>query len=205
MDYYIFSYAVDIGQIAKAIGSKDDLLFENIQKEEVFKNYSEQNTDLNLSLEKALYHIIYGEPYRKRSESTYWYALIALCAYYSESLPFFRDIILGRETDLIDDFVKNDFGIDLTTVQLLLDKYPYFNLPQNDGIPMVGIIPPTKMKSVCRMMNRILINDLDIKVLLDHEDRDDDEKAIIYEAIKGVKSNIDFCSERNLSLISFCH
>lgn len=205
MDYYIFSYAVDIGQIIKSFGSNDLLLFENIQKGEVFKNYSAQNVDMHISMQKALHQIIFNEPYRRRSENVYWYAFIALCEFYSRKLPYSQDITLGRETDLIDEFVKDDFNIDLTTVAMLLDGHPEVNLPPADGIPMVGIIPQTKMKSVCRMMNKIIISDLKIKELLRQSNWQDEEKALIYEAIKGVQANINFCNNQNLSLISFCH
>lgn len=205
MDYYIFSYAVDIGQIIKTFGSNDLSLFENIQKGEVFKNYSTQNTDVHLSMKQALHQIIYNEPYRRRSENVYWYAFIAICEYFSEKLPYVQDIALGRETDLIDEFVKDDFNIDLTTVQMLLDGDPDVNLPPADGIPMVGIISQDKMKSVCRMMNKIIISDLKIKELLIKNNWQDDERALVYEAIKGVQSNITYCNNHNLSLISFCH
>lgn len=205
MDYYIFSYAVDIGQITKAFGSNDLLLFENIQKGEVFKNYSEQNADPYISMTKALHQIIFNEPYRKRSENVYWYAFIALCEYFSRKLPYAQDIILGRETDLIDEFVKDDFNIDLTTVEVFLNGEPEVNLPPPDGIPMVGVIPQSKMQSVCRMMNKIIINDDKIKELLLRNNWQNEERVLIYETIRGVQSNINFCNNHHLTLISFCH
>lgn len=205
MDYYIFSYAIDVGQITKAFGSNDLSLFENIQKGDIFKNYCVQNTDTRLSLTQALYQIIFNEPYRRRSENVYWYAFIALCEYFSKKLPYTQDIALGRETDLIDEFVKEDFNIDMTTVEMLLNGQPDVNLPPAEGIPMVGIIPQMKMKSVCRMMNKIIISDLKIKELLRKSNWVDEERALIYEAVKGVQANINYCNTHNLSLISFCH
>lgn len=205
MDYYIFSYAVDIEQIIRAFGSNDVLLFENIQKGEVFKNYSEQNSDPYISMDKALHHIIFNEPYRRRSENVYWYAFIALCEHFSIKLPYAQDIALGRETDLIDEFVKEDFNIDLTTVEVLLSGDPDINLPPAEGVPMVGMISQSKIPYVCRMMNKIIISDSEIRELLMKSNWKDEEKAIVYEAIKGVKDNLNFCNEHHLSLISFCH
>lgn len=205
MEYYIFSYAIDVGEVKQVFGSKDATLFENIQNEEVFRHYSAQSTDNYVSLENALHQIIYDETYRKRSESTYWYAFIAICSYFSKQLPFDQDIQLGEETDLIDDFIQKDFDIDITLVALLLDDFPETNLPTITYLPMVGFISDAKIESIATTMNEIDINEIDIKNLLSTNNDRDERKALIYEYIKGIQSNINFCYTHNLSLISFCH
>lgn len=204
MDYYIFSYAIDVNQVIQSFGSKNSSLLENIQKEPLFKNYNLQNTNMYVSLEDAAYHIIYDKPYREKSGSVYWYAFITICGYFSKELPYSSDILLGWQTDLCDELMVSELGVDLSVPQLLLNEEGSFNLPRV-GVPMFGLVSYTKMMDIAKLMNRVNIEDVTISSMFKNYSSEDDCKAIAYETIKGLKENVDFCCDKKYSLVSFCH
>lgn len=205
MDYYIFSYAIDIGQVIRSFGCKDLSLFESIQKDPLFKNYDLQNADLYVSLDEALRQIIYNEPYRKQSSKVYWYAFIALCGFLSKKLPYDNDYTLGWQTDLFDDLIRTEFNIEFSISEILSNNGVCFDLPESNGIPMFGCITGTRLKFIGDIMKQMFVDAVAIDKLFENDNKYDDQKAIVFESIEGFKANIDFCHQNQYSLISFCH
>ncbi len=205
MGYSIFSFAADIEEIKKIFDSHDSLLFDQIQDNEVFKNYATQDTKNHISIKEALRHIIHGEPYRKHSAHAYWYALISIFAFVGHQLPYNQEIELDNETDMIDNYLKSDFGIEAALAEVLLNNFPDLGLPDVATFPLAGAIAPTRISLLSSELQDITLTSNQIELLWQTQNELDETKAFAYNSIKGFKDNIDFCCQNNLSLISFCH
>lgn len=205
MGYCIFSFAADVEQVKKVFDSHDSLLFDQIQDNDVFKNYASQDFENHISTKEALRHIIDGEPYRKHSAHAYWYALISIIAFIGHQLPYNQDIELDNETELIDSVLKSDFGIEATMAEVLLNNFPDLGLPDVATFPLAGAIAPSVISQLNNELQDIVLSSNEIELLWHTQSEMDETKAFVYNSIKGFKDNVDFCYENNLSLISFCH
>lgn len=205
MGYCIFSFAADVDQVKRVFDSRDSLLFDQIQDNEVFLNYASQDVDNHISTKEALRHIIHGEPYKRQSAPAYWYALISIFAFLGHQLPYNQDIELDNETELIDSFLKSDFGIEATVAEVLLNNFPDLGLPDVATFPLAGVITPSMINLLSNKLQDVAVSHNQIDHLWNTQDEKDEIKAFVYNSIKGFKDNIDFCYKNNLSLISFCH
>lgn len=205
MGYCIFSFAADVEKVKQVFDSCDSLLFDQIQDNEVFKNYASQDFENHISTREALRHIINGEPYRKHSAHAYWYALISIFAFLGHQLPYNQDIELDNETELIDNYLRSDFGIETTVAEILLNNFPDLGLPDVATFPLAGAITHSEISQLSNDLQDVVLSNNQIELLWHTQSEKDEIKAFVYNSIKGFKDNIDFCYENNLSLISFCH
>lgn len=205
MGYCIFSFAADIDEVRKIFDSRDSSLFDQIQDNEVFRNYADQDIENHISTREALRHIIHGEPYRKHSAHAYWYALISIFAFLGHQLPYNQDMELDSETELIDHYLKSDFGIESAVAEVLLNNFPDLGLPDVATFPLAGVIMPTEIGQLSNELQNVILSSNEIELLWHTQSEKDETKAFVYNSIKGFKDNIDFCYENNLSLVSFCH
>lgn len=205
MGYCIFSFAADIDRVRKVFDSHNSLLFEQIQSNEVFKNYASQDSRNHISTKEALRHIINGEPYRRHSAHAYWYALISIIASLGHQLPYNQDIEIDSESELIDDYLKSDFGVETTIAEMLLNNFPDLGLPNVATFPLAGAIAASDINKLNHKLQDVVVCDNEIELLWHTESEKDEMKAFAYNSIKGFKENIDFCHQNELSLISFCH
>lgn len=208
MGYYIFSYAVDAERIKGVIGTKDPALFEQVLETEEFDNYSEQDFAGHTGTREALEQMILGKrhsllgKYNKKSGHAYWYALIAICAALGERLDATHEIKLSYETDLINDYLRDDFAVRLKIEEVLLPGDDgLMGLPEPADFPMVGLLLPERLAALQKTFAPIEISDADLERLQE----EDDEKEMAYDSIRQIKMNIDHCVEKGLSLLSFCH
>jgi len=204
MGYYIFSYAIDTNNIKAAFGSKDEEMFKDIQKTEEYKCYSEQDWD-GLTVNEALHNIIFAETYKDGYAHVYGYAFISLCAYLCLKVPHRQEMKLGYETDLVNKYLSSDFGIDLEIEETLFSETPDYGLPAIEDWPLSGILKEERIKYLSGLFSLIEITDEQVEELWDGNEDDDEDKASAYEHIKGTKENLNFCLEKGLSLICFCH
>lgn len=205
MGYCIFSFAVDVEQVRKVFDSRDSLLFDQIQDNDVFKNYASQDFENRISTKEALRQIIHGEPFSKRSAHAYWYALISIFAFLGQQLPYNQDIELDSETELIDSYLRADFGIETTVAEVLLNNFPDLGLPDVVTFPLAGAISPAEIGLLADELQDVMLTNKQIELLWHTQTEKAETKAFVYNSIKGFKENIDFCHQNNLSLISFCH
>lgn len=205
MGYYIFSYGIDLQKVEKSIGSKDQILFDEILKSDTYDTYSSQDFEGCMPTKEALHNIIFGEPYKDSNAHVYGYAFISLCAYLGKKVPFGQEIKLGYETDLINKYLSQDFNIDIDIEETLLINNPDFGLPKIEDWPLSGILEREELLELSALLSPVEITEQQIEELWDGEDDEDEDKACAYEHILGVKGNIAFCIENNLSFISFCH
>ncbi|PZR24766.1 MAG: hypothetical protein DI535_21060 [Citrobacter freundii] len=201
MGYHIFFYAAPLDELDAAIGSSNNDLFEETQETEAFEGYSSQDIPGYTSTKDALEQMIFNKPYDKKSAHAYWYALIALCDSVGEQLDSTHEISLSYETDLINQYLKSDFGIDLKIEEVLLNERPVSNLPRVQDFPMHGVLYKADLLELKEKFKNIEISDEQLDELLE----EDDEKEMAYDSIRQIKANVLFCLENDLELLAFCH
>lgn len=202
MGYYIFSYGINTDAIHKSIGSNDNHLFNEIIETETFENYTDQNFAGQTTVKDALEHLIFNRPYNIDSAHAYGYALITICSYLGEQMPSTHEIKLGYETDLINGYLKSDFGITLVIEEELLAKeYDPFKLPPVQDWPLTGVLNKTNLVTLQQKLMGVAITDDMLEALSE----EDEEKEMAYDSIRQIKENVSYCLDNGLELISFCH
>ena len=201
MGYYMFAYGVKTPEIKAVFGSKDEALLQKVKANDTFKNYADEDDDNETS--KALTDIIMGNQYDEEGY-IYGYAFIGICAALGETLPQTQEIKLGYETDLINQVIAEDYGIeiDIETELFPTDYADPFPLPLIADFPMIDLLDKKRLEHIASLFAKVHKTEDEIEAMLDG---DDDEKGFAYEAIMGLKENIDFCLKNDLDMVVFCH
>ena len=201
MGYYMFAYGVKTPKIKAVFGSKDETLLQKVKANDTFKNYADEDDDNETS--KALTDIIMGNQYDEEGY-IYGYAFIGICAALGETLPQTQEIKLGYETDLINQVIAEDYGIeiDIETELFPADYADPFPLPLIADFPMIDLLDKKRLEHIASLFAKVHKTEDEIEAMLDG---DDDEKGFAYEAIMGLKENIDFCLKNDLDMVVFCH
>ena len=201
MGYYIFTYGVKTPEIKAVFGSKDEALLQKVKANDTFKNYADEDDDNETS--KALTDIIMGNQYDEEGY-IYGYAFIGICAALGETLPQTQEIKLGYETDLINQVIAEDYGIeiDIETELFPADYADPFPLPLIADFPMIDLLDKKRLEHLASLFAKVHKTEDEIEAMLDG---DDEEKGFAYEAIMGLKENIDFCLKNGLDMVAFCH
>ena len=201
MGYYMFAYGVKTPEIKAVFGSKDEALLQKVKANDVFENYADEDDDNETS--KALTDIIMGNQYDEEGY-IYGYAFIGICAALGETLPQTQEIKLGYETDLINQVIAEDYGIeiDIETELFPTDYADPFPLPLIADFPMIDLLDKKRLEHLASLLAKVHKTESEIEAMLDG---DDGEKGFAYEAIMGLKENIAFCLENELDMVIFCH
>ena len=201
MGYYMFAYGVKTPEIKAVFGSKDEALLQKVKANDTFKNYADEDDDNETS--KALTDIIMGNQYDEEGY-IYGYAFIGICAALGETLPQTQEIKLGYETDLINQVIAEDYGIeiDIETELFPVDYADPFPLPLIADFPMIDLLDKKRLEHLASLLSKVHKTESEIEAMLDG---DDGEKGFAYEAIMGLKENIAFCLENELDMVIFCH
>ena len=201
MGYYMFAYGVKTPEIKAVFGSKDEALLQKVKANDTFKNYADEDDDNETS--KALTDIIMGNQYDEEGY-IYGYAFIGICAALGETLPQTQEIKLGYETDLINQVIAEDYGIeiDIETELFPTDYADPFPLPLIADFPMIDLLDKKRLEHLASLLAKVHKTEDEIEAMLDG---DDGEKGFAYEAIMGLKENIAFCLENELDMVIFCH
>ena len=199
MGYYIFTYGVKTPEIKAVFGSKNEALLQKIKANDIFQNYAEQNQETS----QALIDIIMGNPYTLEGYH-YGYAFIGICATLGETLPKTQEIKLGYITEVINETVAEDYDIeiDIETELFPADYADPFPLPLIADFPMIDLLDKKRLEHIASLFAKVHKTEDEIEAMLDG---DDDEKGFAYEAIMGLKENIDFCLKNDLDMVVFCH
>lgn len=199
---YIFEKAVDHKAVAKAFGSKDEQLLEKVKQTESYENYSDGWDDDCIGLEQALGDIIMGKPYTVGSAHMYGYAYICMCEAMGVEVPNYHELKLGYETDLVTEYLSEDFGVDGMEVEEYMfaeDATP--ELPHRDDFPMLGVMLHKDLGKLLNKLPDIELSEEELEELFD----EDDDKACAYEHIIALKGNLQFCADNDLDLVFVCH
>ena len=203
MGYYMFAYGVKTPEIKAVFGSKDEALLQKVKANDTFKNYADADEDDDNETSKALTDIIMGNQYDEEGY-IYGYAFIGICAALGETLPQTQEIKLGYETDLINQVIAEDYGIeiDIETELFPTDYADPFPLPLIADFPMIDLLDKKRLEHLASLLAKVHKTESEIEAMLDG---DDGEKGFAYEAIMGLKENIAFCLENELDMVIFCH
>ena len=209
MGYYIFSYGIETDKIKAVFNSNDEDTLKLIKKTKAYENYKDFSVKgKKTTPAKALEDIIKNRPYDAKSNFAYGYALICICDALGKKLPYSQEIKFGFETDLIDKYLSEDFGIKDLKVNgslLFIDEPIPFDLPPRDDWPVINVLKKDKLIELNNKMKSIKINDEEVEALLDGDEDEDEDKGCALMHIKGIMENIKYCIKNNLEMINFCH
>ena len=200
MGYYMFAYGVNTSELQATFASKDETLLAEVQKNEIFQNYAEE--DENNETTKALTDIIMGNPFDKKRGYTYGYAFIGICATLGKELPFTQEMKFWYETDLINQTLSEDYDIEVEIDTELFpeDHFHPFPLPEIEDFPMISLIDQDRLKHLDSLLENVHKTKEEIEAMIE-----EDEKGFAYEHSMGLKENIAFCLNNELDMIAFCH
>ncbi len=200
MGYYMFAYGVNTPELQATFASKDETLLAEVQKNEIFQNYAEEDDDNETT--KALTDIIMGRPFDKKRGYTYGYAFIGICATLGKELPFTQEMKFWYETDLINQTLSEDYDIEVEIDTELFpeDHFHPFPLPEIEDFPMISLIDQDRLKHLDSLLEKVHKTEEEIEAMIE-----EDEKGFAYEHIMGLKENIAFCLNNQLDMIAFCH
>ena len=200
MGYYMFAYGVNTSELQATFASKDETLLAEVQKNEIFQNYAEE--DENNETTKALTDIIMGNPFDKKRGYTYGYAFIGICATLGKELPFTQEMKFWYETDLINQTLSEDYDIEVEIDTELFpeDHFHPFPLPEIEDFPMISLIDQDRLKHLDSLLENVHKTKEEIEAMIE-----ENEKGFAYEHIMGLKENIAFCIDNRLDMIAFCH
>lgn len=203
MGYYMFAYGVKTSELQAVFSSKNEALLVEVQKEEIFQNYAEEDDDNETT--KALTDIIMGLPFDEKKGYTYGYAFIGICVILGKKLPFTEEIKFWYETDLINKTLFEDYNIEveIDTELFPADHFHPFPLPEIEDYPMISLIDQERLRHLASLLEKVHKTKEEIEALI--EDDDDEERGFAYEHIMGLKENISFCLNNQLDMIAFCH
>ena len=200
MGYYMFAYGVNTSELQATFASKDETLLAEVQKNEIFQNYAEEDEDNETT--KALTDIIMGRTFDKKKGYTYGYAFIGICATLGKELPFTQEMKFWYETDLINQTLSEDYDIEVEIDTELFpeDHFHPFPLPEIEDFPMISLIDQDRLKHLDSLLEKVHKTKEEIEAMIE-----EDEKGFAYEHIMGLKENIAFCLNNQLDMIAFCH
>ncbi|WP_298828225.1 pyruvate dehydrogenase [uncultured Capnocytophaga sp.] len=200
MGYYMFAYGVNTSELQATFASKDETLLAEVQKNEIFQNYAEEDEDNETT--KALTDIIMGRPFDEKKGYTYGYAFIGICATLGKELPFTQEMKFWYETDLINQTLSEDYDIEVEIDTELFpeDHFHPFPLPEIEDFPMISLIDQDRLKHLDSLLENVHKTEEEIEAMIE-----EDEKGFAYEHIMRLKENIAFCLNNQLDMIAFCH
>ncbi len=205
MGYYMFAYGVSTPELQATFASKNETLLAEVQKNEIFQNYAEEDDDNETT--KALTDIIMGRPFDEKKGYAYGYAFIGICATLGKELPFTQEMKFWYETDLINRTLSEDYDIEIAIDTELFpeDHFHPFPLPKIEDFPMISLIDQDRLKHLASLLEKVHKTKEEVEAMIDGEEEDDEEKGFAYEHIMGLKENIAFCLSNQLDMIAFCH
>ena len=203
MEYYIFSYAIDVNKIKQVFNSKDRELYSEMIKTHDFDFYSYGVLDDDLEVEKALEDIIEGRPFDEEYPHIYAYAFMSICKHLGGEHPHRIEKKRKYETDLMMDVMLTDFGVNFVIKQELFTCLADLNLPVVKNWPIYGIVDANNVPAVFDMVKDIKIEQEEIDKLRNSDDIDDKDKAVAYENIRGLMENLQYSIDHNFGIVSF--
>jgi hypothetical protein len=212
MGYSIFSLGLKVNNVKSVFGCKNHVTLLEISETDTFKKYFENSNNSDSlhghkAISKALLDIISGDKFDEKLGSNYGYAMICICDYIGQKLPFTEYIKLGNKTDFISQILEDDFqlqGFDIEKV-LLEHNTNAFEIPYLGDFPIMGLLLNSELIELQKKMQYITISDEDIAKLNEGDAWKTIEKKFAFESIRGIIQNINYCVEYNLDMVNFCH
>ena len=143
MSYSVGAYAVDLGELAKVIGSKDEALLAALiaDNPELGEPDEEAEEEDQVSESAALRHLVMGETPHPPSAYQYGYALEELCRHLGEWLP--GDLWTSIRWTVLEE----------TGFQEILKKTdPPVPLPPSEDFPRIGHLSAEQVRAMVQKM-----------------------------------------------------
>ena len=117
-------------------------------------------------------------------------------------MPKTQEIKLGYETELINQAIAEDYGIEIDIEAELFpaDYADPFPLPIIADFPLIDLLDKKRLERLASLFAKVHKTENEIDALIE-----EDEKGFAYEHIMGLKENIDFCLKNDLDMVVFCH
>jgi hypothetical protein len=141
------------------------------------------------------------------------FAVIVICTVYRVNLPNGMDIKFGYETDLINQYLSEDFGIDGFNIEALLgfnlrtlkipDVWRQFDLDPYE-CPVPGMLNLPDLRRVKGLLKNIRISRQTIQTLSGSADGDTSFKGQVYEDILRFIEDVNYCLAHKLRLFTVC-
>ncbi len=147
MSYTLTPYLIDLGDLRRAVESRDEALLDAIRegRPEVFAEDEADEGDADeeeIPLREALRHLVMGEARRVGSAHQYGYALEALCARLGERL----------DADCWESIRWQ--VLETTGMDQVLKSGPPVELPPNDSFPAIGFLTPEQISAIVARMEK---------------------------------------------------
>jgi len=162
MGYCVTAFAVGLGKINEAIGSRNkpllNLLIEEFEEDfdqydQMAANYVEdEDPDSALTMRGALTQMVMGDAYNERLGFMYGYALEFLCRHFGEFLPNRQWSAMPSGCDWADTV---DRGLDRAGVPKnilrvswhLINRGPPIAIPEIDDFPGIGYVKRSEVEA----------------------------------------------------------
>ena len=194
MGMYLIPYAVDIEKVKSTFNSKSEDLYTAIRQNSTYQSYASQGSDNEVTSDKALRQIIFGEEKDAKFAHVYGYTLIGIVAHWGTEIATEGDIFkFGSIMDEQDDKLR-EFGLSFRMEELVEPIYN-FDIPRNTDFPMIGGCGRSTIKSLQTQLNGIAALNAEV----DPWD---------YPGLGGVvvlKRGVNLCVKDELDWISFVH
>ncbi len=153
MTYGVTPFAVSLKQIRKAAGSRSKSIYRDLReefadelaedREQVEEANEDDEFDPELSLERALRHLILGEDRWDYEGAKYAYAVELMCSFYGHILPNdqWSGISLGWAETINDSLLES--GVTAETFSIfghLFYRGSPIEIPEIDDFPCIGYV-----------------------------------------------------------------
>ncbi|MBC8081716.1 MAG: hypothetical protein H7Z21_00765, partial [Hymenobacter sp.] len=167
MGIYLLSYGISFDELRQSFASKDARLFQKILYSEEFVNYAAQGRAGHVPVKEAIWQIIYGEKYNEHSAGSYGYALICICSVVGIDLSGASSIKITYETDLIDEYLASDFGVEgVDCYDDLCVGGIDLGLPPVEDFPGIGILQTAGITALHQQLKHVIISGEQVEALL---------------------------------------
>ena len=194
---FLMPYAVKLGKVKAAFGSKDEALFNEIKKSEIYNCYASQDGNYPVNVETATRQVLFGEQQDESFPIAYGYGLFAIVAYFGENLAKEGDVFkFGSIIDNIDRKIAS-YNLSFKIEELASPIYQ-FDIPPNNDFPFIGGITKERLQSIQLALNLIKITPEQLVWRNEAYDQD-------LESISILRRGVNHCLSNDLDWISFVH
>jgi hypothetical protein len=213
MGYVAQVFAVDVAQVKKSLGSKNQQLFDKSLNSDFFTLYANQLNDVDFS--EIIHDLLfkYKQPNDRRKSiielfrfkdasglnrwhsSAYGYGMIVICDVLGKRFTEDDVFYSGDSWDsLVELFLNNNTSI---TLQRMWEPLNLFDIPKITDFPVISQYTKAEIKFL-----RSKVPELEFAVKEASLAENDHDLAILFDAFK---KGIDTCSKLDTEWVSFLH
>jgi len=124
MGIYLSLYGINLNEINQIINSKDNVIYDKIINSiKTAYNFTEP-FETGETIEKVIKDIVFGNCTQTKQNIAYNYGAVVICEIFKKKLPNTVVIKYSFETNLINEYLKNDFNISDLDINTLIAANP---------------------------------------------------------------------------------